>query len=72
MLNLTNTSNSKPKMTNDLSISELSIKNGAQENKSAKQLDIEQLETGKKISVKLAEHDAKECPRHTVGCTPYE
>ena len=59
-------------MTNDLSISELSINSGAQENKSAKQLDIEQLETGEKTSVKLAEHDGKECPRHTVGCTPYE
>ena len=68
----TNTSKRK-KMTNDTSTSQLSIiNNGAQENKSVKQLDIEQLETGEKTSVKLAEHDGKECPRHTVGCTPYE
>jgi len=30
------------------------------------------LETGEITTVKLAEHDTAKCPRHTVGCTPYE
>lgn len=33
---------------------------------------LEQLETGEITTVKLAEHDTAKCPRHTVGCTPYE
>ena len=33
---------------------------------------LEQLETGETTTVKLAEHADAKCPRHTVGCTPYE
>ena len=33
---------------------------------------IEQLETGEKVSVARAEQALEGCPRHKVGCTPYE
>ena len=33
---------------------------------------LEQLETGEKTSVELAEYATRGCPRHKIGCTPYE
>lgn len=36
------------------------------------QAELEQLETGERTTVQLAEHALKGCPRHKVGCTPHE